>query len=183
MTIVEAGGNLLSTVFAADLARSLERLHETNGVRVLRGRTVSGLRGQGSVESVELADGTRLPAGVVVLGLGGTPEIGWLNGSGLELGDGIETDDCLRTSAEEVYAIGDAARWRDDATGEHVRYQLWTSAARQGGHVARTLLGSAAPYHQVPYVWTDQHDAQLQIAGAANGDEAECSCWSPGLGG
>ena len=171
VTIVEAGGNLLPTVLTAGLARPLERLHEKKGVRVIRGRAVAGLHGQGRVECVELADGTRLPAGIVVLGLGGTPEISWLGQSGLELSDGIQTDACLRTPAADVYAIGDAARRRDSASGALVRLQHWTSAVRQGRHVARSLLGAAVPYRDVPYIWTDQHGARLQVAGASDGDE------------
>ena len=183
VTIVEAGGNLLSTVLTADLAAPLEHLHASTGVRVLRGRAVAGLHGAGRVEGVDLADGTRLPAAVVVLGLGGAPDTGWLHGSAVTLGDGIETDDCLRTTADEVYAIGDAARWRDSATGRHVRHQHWTSAGRQGGHLARTLLGTAAPYRDVPYVWSDQHGVQLQIAGAADGDEVRFVDGGPGADG
>jgi NADPH-dependent 2,4-dienoyl-CoA reductase/sulfur reductase-like enzyme len=75
------------------------------------------------------------------------------------------------TSAEDVYAIGDAARWRDSRTGALVRSQHWESAVRQGAYVARSLLGADTPYHDVPYIWTDQHGARLQIAGAADGDE------------
>ena len=170
VTIVEAGASLLPAVLTTDLARPLERLHERKGVRVIRGRAVAGLHGQGSVDCVELADGNRLPAAVVVLGLGGTPDVSWLHRSGLELGDGIHTDDHLRTSAEGVYAVGDTAS-RQDGAGGLVRHQHWTSALRQARHIARSLLGADAPYHDVPYVWTDQHGARLQIAGVTDGDE------------
>lgn len=171
VTIVEGGGNLLPSVLTPGLSRPLERLHEASGVRVICGRTVAALHGQGSVESVELADGTRLPAGIVVLGLGGAPETGWLDRSGLQLSDGVHTDEGLRTPAEGVYAIGDIARRRDSATGALVRLQHWTSAHRQAAHVARDLLGTTVPYRDVPFIWTDQHGARLQIAGVTYGDE------------
>ena len=171
VTLVEAGTNLLPGVLTAGLARPLERLHHAKGVRVLCGTPAARVLGDGTVEAVELADGTRLPADAVLVGLGGAPETTWLRHSGLELGDGILADEYLRTSAEDVYAIGDAARWPDSRTGALVRLQHWESAVRQGAYLARSLLGADTPYHDVPYIWTDQHGARLQIAGAADGDE------------
>jgi NADPH-dependent 2,4-dienoyl-CoA reductase/sulfur reductase-like enzyme len=171
VTIVEAGQSLLPQVLTPDMARPLARLHEQHGVRVMHGQRLTALRGADAVESVELADGTSLPAAVVVLGLGGTPTVEWLKPSGIELGDGIHVDAQLRTSAPDVYAIGDAARWHDDETGSPRRLEHWTCARRQGTHVAQSLLGTNPTFHEIPYIWTDQHGGKLQIAGAATGDE------------
>ena len=171
VTIVEAGTHLLPGVLTSGLARPLERLHQAMGVRVLCGTPAARVLGADTAEAVELADGTRLPADAVLVGLGGAPETSWLRHSGLNLSDGIVVDEYLRTSAENVYAIGDTARWRDGRTGALVRLQHWESALRQGAYVARSLLGADKPYHDVPYIWTDQHGARLQIAGSADGDE------------
>lgn len=171
VTIVERGRCLLPKVLTADLARPLERLHEQKGVRLIHGTQVTAVDGTGAVDGVELADGARLPAAVVVLGLGGTPELNWLKPSGITLGDGIDVDPQLRTSAEGVYAIGDAARWRDSRTGLLGRLEHWECARRQGMHVARSLTGADTPFEDTPYIWTDQHGGKLQIAGTAEGDE------------
>jgi NADPH-dependent 2,4-dienoyl-CoA reductase/sulfur reductase-like enzyme len=171
VTIVEAGRCLLPNVLTADLARPLERLHEQKAVRLIRGTKVTGVKGGGAVECVELGDGRRLPAAVVVFGLGGTPKISWLEASGIKVGNGIEVDAKLRTSADGVYAIGDVACWRDSRNGSLQRIEHWECARQQGTHVAGSLLGSATPFQEVPYIWTDQQGGKLQIAGAAAGDE------------
>ena len=179
VTIVEAGTHLLPGVLPAGLVRPLERLHQAMGVRVLCGTPAARVHGDGSVECVELADGIRLPADVVLVGLGAAPETSWLRQSGLELGDGILTDAYLRTSAEDVYAIGDVARWPDGRTRALVRLQHWESAVRQGAYLAHSLLGADTPYHDVPYIWTDQHGTRLQIAGSADGDEVYFAAGGP----
>jgi NADPH-dependent 2,4-dienoyl-CoA reductase/sulfur reductase-like enzyme len=171
VTIVEAGRGLLPNALSADLVRPLERLHEQNGVRLARGTQVTAVKGVETVECVELADGTRLPAAVVVEGLGCRPKISWLESTGLTLVDGIEVDAQLRTSIDDIYAIGDVARWRDSRTGSLRRLEHWENARKQGTHVARSLVGAETPFEEVPYVWTDQLGGKLQIAGDAHGDE------------
>jgi NADPH-dependent 2,4-dienoyl-CoA reductase/sulfur reductase-like enzyme len=171
VTIIEAGDHLLPNALTADVVRPLERLHEQRGVRFVYGKQVTGVKGVDTVECVELSDGTRLPAAVVVEGLGCVPETSWLQRTGMTLANGIEVDAQLRTSADDVYAIGDVARWRDTRTGAFGRLEHWENARKQGTHVALSLLGAAIPFEEVPYVWTDQSGGKLQIAGAAQGDE------------
>ncbi len=171
VTIVEGGGHLMPDALHRDLVRPVERLHRERGVTVVCGQTVAGIRGAGRPGCVELDDGTRLPADVVVVGVGGVPCTGWLAASGLQLEDGVRTDAHLRTAAPDVYAVGDVARRPGGGGGPSVRVEHWTNAVRQGTHVARAVLGAPDPYRDVPYVWSDQHHARLQIAGAPDGDE------------
>ena len=146
------------------IQRSQENDH---GTRLLTGTGVAGLVGTGRVEAVELTDGTRLPADVVVVGIGATPNIEWLADSGVALGNGVLTDARGATNLPGVVAVGDcAATW--SATAErHVRIEHWTNALEQPATAVATLLGTGDPAPTpVPYFWSDQYGARIQFAGS-----------------
>lgn len=122
---------------------------------------------------VLLADGSIVPADVVVTGIGVRPATGWLTGSGLELGNGVHVDEHLRTSASGVVAVGDlAARW-SPRTGARLRVEHWDEAGAAASVAARVLLAHIAggsdadlPGHDpVPYFWSDQFGRKVQYVG------------------
>jgi NADPH-dependent 2,4-dienoyl-CoA reductase/sulfur reductase-like enzyme len=119
------------------------------------------------VERVVLSDGSRVAADLVVVGIGVAPETGWLEGSGLVIRDGVVCDETC-AAAPGVVAAGDVARWWNPRFGEEMRTEHWTNAVEQAEAAARRLLAGDAsrePYAPVPYVWSDQYDRKLQIAG------------------
>lgn len=170
VTLVEAGQAPLAGVVGLQMAEALAALHEQRGVRILRGAAVAGLTGPDRVDGVRLADGTHLPADVVVIGIGAVPNTGWLQDSGIDLGDGVLCDEGGGTSAPGVVAVGDCAAWFDPARGEHHRVEHWTGARQRAGVAAATLLsgGTARPEPQRPaYFWSDQFDVKIQFIGHA----------------
>ncbi|WP_454197325.1 NAD(P)/FAD-dependent oxidoreductase [Nocardia sp. Marseille-Q1738] len=164
-TIVEAGG-LLGRALIPVLAEPLARLHRDHGVRLRCGIGVRRLLGSARVEQVELADGSTLPADLVIVGVGARPVTGWLAGSPLAGPDGVATGPTLRTVLPGVYAAGDIAR-RHPEYGPPQRVEHWTNALDQGVLAAENLLApaEAEPYTAAPYVWSDQHGQRLQLAG------------------
>jgi NADPH-dependent 2,4-dienoyl-CoA reductase/sulfur reductase-like enzyme len=154
---------------SAALAASLHRDH---GVDLFLGANVARLEGGQRVGRVVLGDGSRLPADVVVVGIGVEPSTGWLSGSGLELDDGVLCDETLATKVPGIVAAGDVARWRHPGFARPVRFEHWTSAVEQAGAAAARLLdGAAPPFAPLPFVWTDQYDAKIQIAGRVHGSD------------
>jgi hypothetical protein len=115
---------------------------------------------------VRLADGAELEADVVVVGLGVRPSTDWLQGSGLEVRDGVVCDACCRASAPGVVAAGVVARWQHPRLGS-VRIEHWENAVMQGRAAAAALLGAApdAAYAPVPYVWSDQYEHRIRVVG------------------
>ena len=127
----------------------------------------------GAVDGVELVDGAVLDADVVVIGIGVVPTTGWLEGSGLEISDGVVADATLH-AADDVVVAGDVARWFDEGLGAHTRIEHWTNAAEQGVAAARSLLAgraAASPYVPVPYFWSDQYDVKIQVIGYPGPDD------------
>ncbi len=135
------------------------------------------LRTHARVERVEpgavvLDDGTRLPAGAVVVGIGARPATAWLAGSGIELGahGEVVADDHLRTSVPDVYAVGDCASFPSGRYGERLLVHHWDNALQGPRTVAANIIGLAsgetpAVYDPVPYFWSEQFGRFVQYAG------------------
>ncbi|GAA14202.1 putative ferredoxin reductase [Gordonia alkanivorans NBRC 16433] len=144
------------------------------GVGVAEIVVTDGARGP-KVNAVKLADGTELPADLVVVGIGSTPVTGYLEGSGIELapreaGGGIACDATGHTSAENVYALGDVANWRDD-DGTPQRVEHWNHTVDQASVVAHQITGGDAVTAAVSYFWSDQFDVKIQVLGAPRADD------------
>jgi 3-phenylpropionate/trans-cinnamate dioxygenase ferredoxin reductase subunit len=169
VAIVELMAAPLLGVLGEALATHVVALHEAAGVIVRCGVGVAGFEGDdGRVTGVRLLDGALLPADVVVVGLGVVPELAWLSGSGIEVADGVACDGHGRTSAPDVYAVGDVAGWRDPRTGVRRRFEHWTSAVDQAGVVARDIAGASGEDNDAmptPYFWSDQYHVKIQSLG------------------
>jgi 3-phenylpropionate/trans-cinnamate dioxygenase ferredoxin reductase subunit len=148
--------------------------HRDAGVDVRLGVGVEALEGDERVERVRLADGSRIAADLVVVGIGVSPETGWLESSGLALDDGVVCDATCATGAPGVFAAGDVARWHHPGYGESLRIEHWTNAVEQGEAAAANLLAgaaAAAPFAPVPFVWSDQYDLKIQATGRIRPDD------------
>ncbi|GAC1316888.1 MAG: FAD-dependent oxidoreductase [Acidimicrobiales bacterium] len=182
VTVLEALPIPLERVLGPQLGKRCGQLQRDNGVDLRCGVAVDGLRSAaGRVTGVAMADGTVVDADVVVVGIGVVPEVAWLEGSGLTLGDGVVCDSRCR-AAEGVVAAGDVARWYHEGYGFDVRVEHWTNASEQGAAAARALLhGDAAPpYRPTPYFWSDQHGTKIQFVGHSRaGDRVEIVEGSP----
>ncbi len=147
----------------------LAELHTERGVRLRLGTGVTDLLGaDGRVSGVRLATGEELPADLVVVAIGAVPSTHWLEGSGLRLENGVVCDSRCR-AADGIYAVGDVARWDHEKFGL-IRLENRTNATEQAAAVADAILGEDRPYAPVPYFWTDQFDAKLQVHGMIRPD-------------
>lgn len=172
VTLVEALPVPLAAALGAELGAALARWHAEHGVDLRTGVTVTGFDGTGRVEAVRLGDGSRLPADLVVVGIGVRPDTDWLRSSGLALDDGVVCDAWCRTSAEDVFAVGDVARWHNPLFDEPMRVEHWTTAGEQGMYVGRTMFeDDPEPFAAVPYFWSDQYDLMLSYLGRPGGGD------------
>ncbi|MGO9182494.1 NAD(P)/FAD-dependent oxidoreductase [Mycobacterium sp.] len=165
VALVEPQPTPLAVVLGEQIGELVARLHRAEGVDVRLGVGVAEVRGKGHVDTVVLTDGTELPADLVVVGIGSHPATEWLAGSGVEVDDGVICDEAGRTSAPNVWALGDVASWRD-ATGHQARVEHWSNVADQARAVVPAMLGQEVPtVVVVPYFWSDQYDVKIQCLG------------------
>jgi len=168
VTMIEALETPLAQSLGPRLGRILQGAHERRGVRVLCGRRVERFGGDPGVQSVWLDDGSRVDCDLVVVGIGVTPSVSWLDGSEVDVDDGVRCDETLATNVPGVVAAGDVASWYNPLFEERMRVEHWTNAVEQARHAVSTLLaapGEAEPFESVPMFWSDQFDIKIQAAG------------------
>ena len=172
VTVLEGAPAPLIRGLGAAMGAAATAVHAETGVDIRCDVGVAELLADG----VRLADGSVVPADVIVVGIGVAPATAWLDGSGLTLRDGIVCDATLAAGPEAVYAAGDVARWPNDLFGDEMRVEHWTNAAEQGAASARNLLataggGTATAYAPVPFFWSDQARHRIQFLGRSATDE------------
>ena len=163
----------LADVLGPELAAMLREVHRERGVDVRTGALVEEVTAaDGSANGVRLADGSAIESDLVVIAIGARPATSWLEGSGLEIDDGVVCDSACR-AAPGVWAAGDVARWYHEGLGRSLRIEHRTNAGMQGMAVARNILAGeeATPFTPVPFIWTDQYELTFQIHGLPGGAE------------
>ncbi len=170
VTVVEAQDRLMARVAAPVVSSYFRARHVAQGVRVLLNAQVEEIRGaEGKVQEVLLHDGRRVPADLVVIGIGVTPNVDLARAARLLVGNGIAVDARLRTGDARIFAIGDCAEYPNVFAQARVRLESVQNAVDQGTNVARALTGREEPYEAAPWFWTDQFDLHLQMAGISTG--------------
>jgi 3-phenylpropionate/trans-cinnamate dioxygenase ferredoxin reductase component len=171
VVLVEPQPTPLASVLGEQIGALVTRLHRAEGVDVRCGVGVDEVRGTDHVEKVVLSDGTELDTDLVVVGIGSKPATEWLEGSGIELDNGVVCDDVGRTATPHVWAIGDVASWRHPV-GHQVRVEHWSNVADQARVMVPAMLGKDIPATvSVPYFWSDQYDVKIQCLGEPQADD------------
>ncbi|MEO5756295.1 MAG: FAD-dependent oxidoreductase [Mesorhizobium sp.] len=172
VTVVEAVDRLLGRAVAPIVASHVRQRLEAMGVRILTGTTIARLEGEGShVSAAITSTGERLPARMVIVGIGAVPNVELAQAAGLTIANGIRVDHQMRSSAAEILAIGDAASYRHWFTGGDVRLESVQNATDQARLAAHTITGHADAYSAVPWFWSDIGDMKLQMVGLTSGGD------------
>jgi NADPH-dependent 2,4-dienoyl-CoA reductase/sulfur reductase-like enzyme len=174
VTLVSDIESPLADVLGAELGALLLRAHADHGVHLKTGVKVAAVtQHDNRVTGVELADGSTLPADVVLVAIGSIPNTEWIAGSGIPIGNGVICDEFCR-ALPGVWAAGDVASWHHADLDTRLRLEHRTNAAEQGIAVARNILApdNPTPFTPVPYIWSDQYDLKLQIYGQTRGADA-----------
>ena len=166
VTVIEISQQVMGRVLPAGLAGTIARLHRNHGVELRTGVRPVRYAGNGRhVRTVVLENHDAVEVDVVLVGIGVTPRTELAERAGLAVQDGIAVDELFRTSAENVFAAGDAAQVFHRGQGRMLRTESWRPAEEQGRLAAASMLGMGKPYDAIPWMWSDQYDALVQVAG------------------
>ncbi len=179
VTLIEQLDSLLERPFGGAFGTYFLDLHRANGVELIMGGMVERMiLHEGRVAGVELADGSKVEAQLVVVGAGSEPCTQWLEGSGVEIDNGVVCDAHLAASMPGIFAAGDVARWINPVYDLRMRVEHWTNASAQGRAAARNMAASLTgrhelrkPFSDVPYFWSDQYGRKIQMVGWHQGHD------------
>jgi phthalate 3,4-dioxygenase ferredoxin reductase component len=163
----------MSRVVGVEMGQLLASLHDGHDVVRRFGVGVDRVAEHGAQLAVELTDGSQLLADLAVVGIGAVPNSEWLDDSGLAIDNGVVCDQfCRAEGRTDVFAAGDLARWWHPRRGEHRRVEHWTHACEQAVCVAHNIChpDDLRAYDPVDYVWSDQYDWRIQMAGHTGED-------------
>ncbi|MAT03949.1 MAG: FAD-dependent oxidoreductase [Acidimicrobiaceae bacterium] len=172
VTVLEGAPAPLVRGLGAEMGAAVAAIHGDHGVEIRCDAAVHDI----TADSVVLADGTTVDADVLVVGIGVSPSVDWLDGSGLTIHDGVVCGPDLGVGHDGIFAAGDVARWHNQLFDEPMRVEHWTNAAEQGAHVGTNLLAwrDGEPTHAyapVPFFWSEQYDRRIQFIGRPAGDD------------
>ncbi|MDF1802295.1 NAD(P)/FAD-dependent oxidoreductase [Thalassovita sp.] len=167
VTLVEMADRILQRVAAPETSDYFRALHKEHGVDIREGIGLDHLLGTDRVTGAKLSDGSQIDVDFVIVGVGITPGTSLAEAAGLDLDNGIKTDEQGRTSAADIWAAGDCASF--PYRGGRIRLESVPNAIDQAECVAENILGAGKTYVPQPWFWSDQYDVKLQIAGLNSG--------------
>jgi 3-phenylpropionate/trans-cinnamate dioxygenase ferredoxin reductase subunit len=178
--VLDVADRPMARALSPECSQAFDAAHRAQGTRLRFGTGVARFDGvDGKVAAAITSDGERIPADLVLVGIGAVPRTALAAAAGLELENGIRVDAMLRTSDPRISAIGDVAAFPEPASGRLVRLESVQNATDQARLVAARLVGKEAPYQAVPWFWSDQAGFKLQIAGLRRGDEQQVVLGDP----
>jgi 3-phenylpropionate/trans-cinnamate dioxygenase ferredoxin reductase subunit len=166
LTVVEMADRTMAPAVSPVVAAHVESVHGSQGNRLLCSAKVDSLVGgeSGNVSAVRLGDGRQLPADLVVVAIGVSPNTALATASDLLVDNGIVVDGYLRTNVDSISAIGDCASF-PDRDGNRIRLESVQNATDQARFLSANLTGTEGEYQVIPWFWSNQFDLKLQFAG------------------
>ena len=161
VTVLEPQPGALHDQLGPELGEIFARLHRAHGVEFRFGEKAAEFRPGMVITSA----GAEIPADVLVVGIGAAPNDELADRAGLDVSDGVLTDEALRTSDPDIFAAGDVANSFNPLFGRRIRVEHWANALNGGPAAARSMLGQPVSYDRVPYYYSDQYELGMECAG------------------
>ena len=167
VTLVGSGRSLFGALGAPAFSEHLARVYDAQGVELRLGESVEAFLGNGKLTGARLTSGAQRDADLAVIGVGVTPGIGWLEGSGLAIDDshGVVVDERYATEAPGVFAAGDVAAFFDPVFGRRRRIEHWSNANFQGNQLGAILAGGDERYDTVSSFFTEVFGTTYKVFG------------------
>lgn len=174
VTQLDRGRGLFPAFQAPELSASLLRLYREHGVEVLLEEAIAEFRGaDGRLVAAVTTGGRKLEVELAIVGIGVTPSLGYLEGCGIAVDNGVLVNERFESSVPDVYAVGDIARFYDPVFGHARRIEHWSNANYQGAQLGRLLAGEDAPYDYVAYFFTEVFGVSIGLLGDLDGGHDE----------
>ncbi len=163
--VVSLDARPLERILGARLGDFIRALHESHGVHFHMGTSIAAI----GADTVTLTDGAKIPADLVIIGVGVRPRTALAEAAGLAVDRGIVVNAQLETAIAGIFAAGDVARWAAGADDRSMRVEHWVVAERQGQVAAENMLGAHLSFEDTPFFWSAHYDVTIRYVGHAEG--------------
>ena len=170
VALVHLGRWLFDQLGVEQLSDELAALYESKGVQLVLGNEIEAFHGNGRLERVTTKNGKEVEAQLAVVGIGVEPVTAFLEGSSIEVDNGIVVDQQFRTNVEDVYAAGDVANFFDPLFDRRRRIEHWSNANYQGTELGKVLAGTGGGYDHVSTFFTEIFGLTIRVFGDARRD-------------
>lgn len=164
-TVVEVADRVCARALTEDMSQWVHALHERHGVDIRLTTAFSHFAGEEKLEKAVLGDGSEIDCDVAVIGIGLIPNTELAESAGLDIDNGIVVDENGQTSHPDIFAAGDVTNHPNALLGRRVRLESWENAQNQAINSAKAMLDIKEPYSEIPWFWSDQYDANIQMMG------------------
>jgi len=165
VTIVEMGNQLMGRVIPKEIANMIQNVHEENGNTIYLKTQIKKITKKNNSFQILLNSDTSLSADLIIVGIGSLPSTSLFVESSLEINNGIITDEFSQTSIPDVFAAGDVSNFFHPMYGAHMRLESFKHAQNQGINAGKNILGIKISYTEIPWMWSDQFNLNLQMTG------------------
>ena len=154
-----------ANIYPSDLSQFLNDFYREKGVEVVAGDAVTSLEKTGDRSIVRTRAGRSFEVDGVVAGIGIRPNLELAQQAGLQVDNGIVVNEHLLTSAPDIFAAGDVAKFYHSALGKGVRVEHEDNALRMGKLAGRNMAGADEPYTHVPMFYSDLFELGYEAVG------------------
>jgi 3-phenylpropionate/trans-cinnamate dioxygenase ferredoxin reductase subunit len=174
VTVVEAAELPLLGALGREAAEVFAQLHRDHGVDLRLRTSVEAVTTDGGrATGLRLGDGSTVAADAVLVAVGARPNVELAERAGLQMADGgVLVDASLKSSDDDVYAVGDIAAADHPLFGTRIRTEHWANALKQPAVAVAGMLGTPGTYDELPYFFTDQYDLGMEYVGHAKDYES-----------
>jgi NADPH-dependent 2,4-dienoyl-CoA reductase/sulfur reductase-like enzyme len=181
VTMVFLEDGISGLAFPRDLSDHVTATYRDKGVEVLPGDQVADFDHRGGHAIITTQNGRELVADGVIAGIGIQPNTELGGEAGLEVGDGVQVDEYLTTSADGIYAAGDVAEFFNPALGKRIRVEHEDNANSMGRQAGRNMAGAREPYHHLPYFYSDLFELGYEAIGELDAQLETFADWEEPL--
>ncbi|KVG28059.1 anthranilate 1,2-dioxygenase system ferredoxin--NAD(+) reductase [Burkholderia diffusa] len=170
VTVIDPAARLLQRALPEVVGAYARQLHDGRGVIFQMATLPRAIRCAPGGGAIIETDRGNVSADVVVVGIGVVPNVELAQAAGLEVDNGIRVDAGCRTADRAIFATGEVTMHFNPLLGRHVRIESWQVAENQPAVAAANLLGADETYAELPWLWSDQYDCNLQMLGLFGGE-------------
>ena len=163
--IVEFADRLCGRAVTPEISSWMLDFHKSHNIDVRLNTGVKKFEGKGVLERAILSDGETIDCNIAVIGIGVLPNYEIAADAGLDIENGIVVNDLCQTSDPNIFSAGDVTSHPNHILGKRIRLESWENAQNQGIAAGKSMLGKGERYSEIPWFWSDQHDANIQMVG------------------